>query len=126
VGPPENPQVTKQREEQAKLAAFKNDFDKFTRDVTLGRWGEVKTYLAALPAGDATLAFRQIVTQLNAPVTVRPRKELTSLGAKQHQQEQYLRPEEFLALTDASQKAPDKTILPQLAGLIKGDRKPPK
>ena len=125
VGPPENPQVKKQREEQAKLVAFKNDFDKFTRDVTLGRWGEVKTYLAALPAGDATLAFRQIVTQLNAPVTVRPRKELTSLGAKQHQQEQYLRPEEFLALTDASQKAPDKTILPQLAGLIKGDRKPP-
>ncbi len=125
VGPPENPQVTKQRKEQAKLAAFKNDFDKFTRDVTLGRWGGVKTYLAALPAGDATLAFRQIVTQLNAPVTVRPRKELTTLGAKQHQQEQYLRPEEFLALTDASQKAPDKTILPQLAGLIKGDRKPP-
>ncbi len=126
VGPPESPQVKTQRENKAKLAAFKNDFDKFTRDVTLGRWGEVKTYLAALPAGDATLAFRQIVTQLNAPVTVRPRKELVSLGAKQHQQQQYLRPEEFLALSDASQKAPGISVLPQLAGLIKGGRKPPR
>ena len=72
------------------------------------------------------MAFRQIVTQLNAPVTVRPRKELTSLGAKQHQQQQYLRPEEFLALTDASQKAPDNSVLSQLASLIKGGRKPPR
>ncbi|MDG2400407.1 MAG: hypothetical protein P8M04_07525 [Akkermansiaceae bacterium] len=126
VGPPENPQIKKQREDKAKLAAFKNDFNTFTFDVTLGRWGKVKDYLAALPSGDATLAFRQIVTQLSAPVTVRPRKELTSLGAKQHQQQQYLRPEEFLALTDASQKAPDNSILPQLAGLIKGNRKPPR
>lgn len=126
VGPPENPKVKKQRENKAKLAAFKSDFEKFSRDVTLGRWEEVKTYLAALPTGDATLAFRQIVTQLNAPVTVRPRKELTSLGAKQHQQQQYLRPEEFLALSDASQKAPDNAVLPQLAGLIKGARKPPR
>ena len=120
-----NPQIKKQREDMAKLATFKNDFNQFTRDITLGRWIKVKDYLASLPSGDATLAFRQMVTQLNTPVTVRPRKELTSLGAKQHQQQQYLRPEEFLALTDASQKAPDNSILPQLASLIKGERKPP-
>ena len=121
-----NPQIKKQREDMAKLATFKNDFNQFTRDITLGRWIKVKDYLASLPSGDATLAFRQMVTQLNTPVTVRPRKELTSLGAKQHQQQQYLRPEEFLALTDASQKAPDNSVLPQLASLIKGERKPPR
>lgn len=121
-----NPQIKKQREDMAKLANFKNDFNQFTRDITLGRWIKVKDYLASLPSGDATLAFRQMVTQLNTPVTVRPRKELTSLGAKQHQQQQYLRPEEFLALTDASQKAPDNSVLPQLASLIKGERKPPR
>ena len=121
-----NPQIKKQREDMAKLATFKNDFNQFTRDITSGRWIKVKDYLASLPSGDATLAFRQMVTQLNTPVTVRPRKELTSLGAKQHQQQQYLRPEEFLALTDASQKAPDNSVLPQLASLIKGERKPPR
>ncbi|MGB0644929.1 MAG: hypothetical protein ACPGQF_09310, partial [Akkermansiaceae bacterium] len=124
--PSANPQVKKQREDQAKIATFRKDFNQFTRDITLGRWIKVKDYLASLPSGDATLAFRQMVTQLNAPVTVRPRKELTSLGAKQHQQQQYLRPEEFLALTDASQKAPDNSVLPQLATLIKGERKPPR
>jgi hypothetical protein len=124
--PSANPQIKKQREDKAKLATFKNDFNQFTRDITLGRWIKVKDYLKSLPSGDAALAFRQMVTQLNAPVTVRPRKELTSLGAKQHQQQQYLRPEEFLALTDASQKAPDNSVLPQLANLIKGERKPPR
>ena len=124
--PSANPQIEKQREDKAKLATFKNDFNQFTRDITLGRWIKVKEYLASLPSGDATLAFRQMVTQLNTPVTVRPRKELTSLGAKQHQQQQYLRPEEFLALTDTSQKAPDNSVLPQLASLIKGERKPPR
>ena len=126
VGPPENPTITKQREDKAKLATFQKDFANFKSDVILGRWDQVKTYLAALPAGDANLAFTRIVTQLNSPVTVRPRKELVSAGAKQHQQQQYLRPDEFLALTDASPKAPTKQVLPQLAGLLKGNRKPPR
>lgn len=123
--PPVDPKVLKQKENQAKAAAFKKDFEKFRRDITLGRWDQVKTYLEALPDNDASTAFRQLVTQLNTSVNVRPRKELTSLGAKQHKQQQYLRPAEFLALTDASKKAPNAQILPQLAGLIKGDKKPP-
>lgn len=123
--PPEDPKLAKRREDQAKLDSFKNDFEKFRRDITLGRWDQVTDYLAALPDNDASVAFTAIVKQLNSPVTVRPRPELSSAGAQQHQQEQYLRPEEFLALTDAAKKAPDPRVLAQLALLIKGDKTPP-
>jgi len=124
--PAVSPQILKQRENQAKAVAFKKDFEIFRRDVVLGRWDQVKTYLEALPDNDSTTAFRQLVTQLNSPVTIRPRKELTGLGAKQHKQPQYLRPAEFLALTDAAKKAPNTQLLTQLAGLIKGEKKPPR
>ena len=123
---PEDPRVQKQKEKQAKATSFKKDFETFRRDVVLGRWDQVKAYLEALPDNDATAAFRQLVTQLNSPVTIRPRKELIGLGAKQHKQAQYLRPAEFLALTDAAKKAPNAQLLTQLAGLIKGDKKPPR
>lgn len=125
VGPPENPQITKQQEDQAKLTAFKTDFENFRRDIILGRWDQVKAYLEALPDNDANVAFTQLVKQLNASVTVRPRPELASIGAKPHPQPQYLRPDEFLALTDAAKKAPSAQVLPQLASLIKGQKKPP-
>ena len=125
VGPPENPQIKKRREDQAKLATFKADFGKFRSDIVLGRWDQVKTYFEALPDNEATIAFTRLVSQLNTPVTVKPRPELTSLGAKAHKQPQYLRPDEFLALTDAAKKAPNAQVLAQLANLIKGDKKPP-
>jgi hypothetical protein len=123
---PEAPRIQKQKEKQAKTIAFKKDFETFRRDITLGRWDLVKTYLEALPANDATTAFRQLVTQLSSPVTVRPRKELASIGAKPHSQPQYLRPAEFLALTDSAKTAPNPQLLAQLAGLIKGEKKPPR
>lgn len=123
---PEDPRIQKQNEKQAKTTAFKKDFEKFRADIVLGRWDLVKTYLEALPANDATTAFRQLVTQLGKPVTVNPRKELTAIGAKPHSQPQYLRPPEFLALTDAAKTAPNPQLLAQLAALIKGDKKPPR
>lgn len=122
--PAATPSTDPKSDARAKTAAYKRAFEKFRSDVTLGNWDEVKSYLADLPDNDAATAFSSLVTRLNAPVMVRPRKEIAGLGAKQHNQTQYLRLREFFALTDAAKKAPNPKTLQQLAGLIKGDKKP--
>lgn len=114
----------KQREDNAKLAVYQKDFAIFTRALVLGEWEKVTSYLKELPDSDAQAAFARIVSQLSSPVSVQPRKELASMGARPHRQEQYFRPNEFFFLTDASKTAPPKTVLPSLAKLIAGDRKP--
>ncbi len=120
----ETPEQQKKREDQAKQASYQKDFQTFTRDLVLGNWEGVTRYLKTLPSGDAQVAFARIVTELGSPVTVQPRKELAALGARPHQEEPYFRPAEFFALTDASKSAPPDTLLPSLAKLIAGDRKP--
>lgn len=120
----ETPEQKKKREDQAKQAIYQKDFQIFSRDLVLGNWESVARYLNDLPPSDAQIAFARIVTELGSPVTVQPRQELAAIGARPHQDEQYFRPGEFFALTDASKSAPPDTLLPSLAKLIAGDRKP--
>lgn len=121
----ETPEQKKQREDQFKTLVYKREFEQFSRDLVLGNWDKVASYLEALPDGDAANVFSRIVSLLGSTVSVQPRKELAKAGARPHKQPQYFRPNEFFSLTDASKKAPADQILPALANLIKGERKPP-
>lgn len=121
----ETAEQKKQRENTFKSLVYRREFEQFNRSLVLGDWDNVTSYLKALPDGDAVIAFSRIVSQLGSNVIVQPRKELAKAGARPHEQPQYFRPKEFFSLTDASKKAPSDQILPALASLIKGVRKPP-
>lgn len=116
----------KKREElQAKIKELKESVNAFRIDVTLGNWDEVRAYLEALPDATAKATFTRVLSQLGGKANVKPRPELAALGARPHQQNQYLRPSEILALSDASKTAPDRDMLRQLAALLPSDNPPP-
>ena len=116
----------KQKEDQKKLAQYKKDVEALRLNVVLGNWNKVKEKLEQLPDNDAKVAFSRIASQLGTSVNIRPRPELSSLGAPGHNQSQYLRPMEILAFSDTAKKTPDKSALESLARLIDSNNRPPK
>jgi hypothetical protein len=117
--------LRKREELQAKVEEFKAAVNTFRLDVTLGNWDEVRAYLEALPDPAAQQVFTRILAQLGGKANVAPRPELAAMGAKPTQQNHYLRPEEILALSEASKTAPDRNMLLQLAGLLDSSNPPP-
>ncbi len=108
-----------------KLAQYKKDIEALRLNVILGRWPEVTTLLKELPDQDAQTAFASIVSSLGSDFQVSPRQELASIGAPGHKQNQYLRPAEIIALSDAAKQTPEDEVLENLAQLINRDNRPP-
>lgn len=111
-------------EQAAKRAQYQKEVEKFRRDIVLGHWDEVKNYLAALPAPVAKTAYGKLLTTLGQPVQVRPRPELTLMGAKPHSQKNYFSVDDVLALSDAAPAAWDTADLTRLAALVPANVSP--
>ena len=47
-----------------KVEALDKEITEFTKNVTLGNWAAVKTYIASLPDEEAILAYKQLLTSL--------------------------------------------------------------
>jgi hypothetical protein len=122
---PPTPAQQKQLKAAGKRKQYKMDVENFRLNVVMGEWAEVRSFLDSLPENDAQKAYKRVLSQLGSPVKVNPRPELALLGAKTHSQDQYLRPEEILALSDISRKEPDREALKQLAKLISKTAPPP-
>ena len=102
-----------------KLKQYKKDIATLRTNVVLGNWEDVKKYLASLSDQDAKTAYNRILQQLGSSTNVSPRAELSFIGAKSHAQEQYIRPDEIIALSDIAKTKPDESTLKNLAALMK-------
>ena len=101
----DNPEEKKERsEEELKQlqAQYKRESEELQSNVILGLWDDVSKYLQSLPPAEAKSTYTHILSELAKPVRVTPRPEVALLGAKAHSQQNYLKPEDVLALAEAS------------------------
>jgi len=97
----------------------------FRRDVVLGRWENVRTFLASLPKPVGAKTYEILVAKLTAPTAVNPPPELAAQGAVAHTQHGWLPATELLGLAAASPRPPDDKAIQSLARLFPKQTKPP-
>lgn len=106
-------------------ARFARDAATFRRDVVLGRWENVRTFLGSLPKPVATTAYEVLVAKLTAPIVVNPPPELAAQGAKAHTQPGWLPAVDLLGLAGASPQPPNEKLVAGLARLLVKEPRPP-
>ncbi|MGJ8723746.1 MAG: hypothetical protein ACSHYB_04235 [Roseibacillus sp.] len=128
VPPAPNPNAEKQPPpdpEALKKEELRKDYQKaaetFQSNVILGEWTAVREYLADLPEDLAKTTYTHLLTELGKPVQVKPRPEVMVMGAKPHNQNNYLSPDDVLALSDASPVDPEVSTIESLAKLLSKD-----
>lgn len=104
---------------QAKLRKqYQEETESFRRNVVLGNWKEVGTFLANLPEDLGKTTYSRLLTELGKPVQVQPRPEVMIMGAKPHPQPNYLSTDDVIALSDAAPAALTDEALESLAKLL--------
>jgi hypothetical protein len=121
---PANPKPETESPEQS-AARITREAAIFRRDVVLGRWENVRTFLAALPKPVAAKTYEILVAKLTAPTAVNPPPELAAQGATAHTQPGWLPATELLGLAAASPQPPDDKAIQALARLFPKQTKPP-
>ena len=116
------PAQDKEKEAQEKLRKeYQTDAESFQSNVILGEWKQVREYLADLPEDLAKTTYKRVLTELGKPVQVKPRPEVALMGAKPHNQKNYLSPDDVLALSDASPTEPEVSTIEALAKFLPKD-----
>ncbi|MES2924160.1 MAG: hypothetical protein V4819_21595 [Verrucomicrobiota bacterium] len=121
---PAQPPVEKPTPQQL-IEQFKKDAMVFRRDVVLGRWDRVRSFLAALPKEKSGEIYEMIVGKLSAPAQVELPPELMAQGSKPHSQPPFLPPVDLLGLSSAAPVPPQKKQIQALARLLTRDPRPP-
>lgn len=122
VEPGAEPKGPDEKELQRKQ--YQKEIEKFRRDVVLGDWNEVASYLTALPEDLGKSTYQRLLQELGKPVQVQPRPEAMAMGARPHNQNNYLSTADILALADAAPQVPEEQSIKALAKLLPND--PPK
>jgi len=116
--PPEATPAEAPDENAIKRTQYKKEVDTYHRNVVLGNWTEVKSFLAELPEPLAKTTYTKLLTSLGMPVQVRPRPELTAVGARPVSQKNYFSVDDVLALSDAAPGALEVVEVGRLAKLV--------
>ena len=121
---PDTPPTAESDENALKRQQYKKEIDAFQSNVVLGHWGKVKNFLAELPQPLAKTTYSRLLTSLGMPVQVRPRPELTAVGARTVSQKNYFSVGDVLALSDAAPTALEIVDIGRLAKLIPSNPTP--
>ncbi|MEQ8768145.1 MAG: hypothetical protein RL885_29850 [Planctomycetota bacterium] len=97
---------------------FDQDLVKFQRNVTLGNWSEVKSFLASLEEDLAKAAYLRLLTVLRSPPPPKPGRSIQPI-IQPYQEKHVVDFDDCLALIEAAPVAIDDGILTQLGGLVK-------
>jgi len=121
----EEAQPTEEPDERAlKREEYEEEVEAYRRNVVLGQWEEVKTFLTSLPEALAKSTYSQLITVLGQPVQVTPRPELALVGARPHSQQNYLAVDDVLALSDLAPAPHEAVYISRLAKLIPANPTP--
>ncbi|YCM44042.1 hypothetical protein V2O64_22290 [Verrucomicrobiaceae bacterium 227] len=111
-------------EHSLKRKQYQEEVESYRRNVVLGRWDEVKAFLATLPEALAKTTYGTLITTLGQPVQVTPRAELVVVGARPHPQKNYFSVDDVLALSDLSPTPPEAVEISRLAKLVPANPTP--
>lgn len=111
-------------ESALKRGQYEEEVEAYRRDVVLGRWDAVKTFLSGLPEALAETTYSHLITTLGQPVQITPRPELVLVGARPHAQKNYFSVDDILALSDLAPAPPEEVTISRLANLIPANPAP--
>ncbi|GHC51329.1 hypothetical protein [Roseibacillus persicicus] len=100
---------------------YQQEAQEYRRNVVLGNWDEVRSYLENLPEDLGAATYLRLLQELGKPVPVILRPEAMAMGARPHNQANYFSTADILALADVPPKAPDKQAIQALAKLLPED-----
>ncbi|MDP1560911.1 MAG: hypothetical protein Q8M16_05905 [Pirellulaceae bacterium] len=107
--------ATKAAEIVEQTKALDAEVGQFARHVTLGRWGEVSSYLAGLPDGQSKQVYQKLLQSLAAmPIIASARNEIPPAAMPSH----VLRPADVVAVANAATEKLDESQINQLAVIL--------
>ena len=114
-------QEEERKKKEAEIKALEQELKTLQRQVTLGRWPEVKTYFAGIPAAESKDGYAQLLRSLAAPPQVAgvQRQQMNAPGVGNVAEQQQCGLDDLLGLAAACPHQRKEDTLGLLANLLR-------